>query len=47
MKSLLQKMYDDANWYGYATRKGKQYSDYRIQSIAKRLGIKLEYNCPA
>lgn len=47
METLLQQMYDDANWYGYATRKGKQYYAYNINQIANRLGITLEYNCPA
>jgi hypothetical protein len=47
MKALLQKMYDDANWYGYATRKGKQYHSYKISQIANRLNISLDYNCPA
>lgn len=47
MENLLQQMYDDANWYGYATHKGKQYYGYKIGHIANRLGIKLEYNCPA
>lgn len=47
MKEILQKMYDDAKWYGYATHKGRRYSDYRISQIANRLSITLDYNCPA
>lgn len=47
MKNLLQSLYDTANWYGYAERKGKRYYSYGISKIAKRLGIELEYNCPA
>jgi len=47
MKALLQQMYDQANWYGYATRNGKRYYSYKISSIAARLRITLEYNCPA
>lgn len=43
----LQKMYDDANWYGYSTHRGRQYHSYKIRQIAKRANVSLEYNCPA
>ena len=44
MKTLLQQMYDSANWYGYTERNGKTYYPYTINQIAKRLNIKLSYN---
>ena len=47
MKNLLQSMYDSANFYGYALRNGKKYHAYKINQIANRLSILLEYNCPA
>ena len=37
-------MYDNANWYGYTKRNGKEYHPFRINKIANRLGITLEYN---
>lgn len=47
MKDLLQALYDSANFYGYAERKGKRYYPYTLRQIANRLGVELEYNCPA
>lgn len=46
MKKLLQLMHDEANFYGYAKRKGKRYYSMQISGIATRCKIKLEYNCP-
>ncbi len=43
LQNTLQQMYDDANWYGYAERKGKRYYSYRILKIAARLKITLTY----
>lgn len=47
MKTLLQSMFDRANFHGYALYNGKKYHSYKINQIANRLGITLEYNCPA
>jgi hypothetical protein len=47
LKDVLQGMYDNANFYGYATRKNKKYYSMQISKIAKRAGIELTYNCPA
>ncbi len=46
-KIKLQKMYDTANWSGYAMHKGEKWHTSRILDKAKQLGVKLEYNCPA
>ena len=38
-------MYDDANFYGYATRRNKKYFVSDILKIAKEKNITLAYNC--
>lgn len=43
LKEVLQSLYDAANWYGYAERKGKRYYPYQINLIAKRAKIEISY----
>lgn len=47
MKQILQSLYDECNWTGYAERNGKRYYKFQILKIAARMNIQLTYNCPA
>ena len=45
MQNLLQSLYDQANWYGYAKQKNKIYYPMQIEAIAKRVKVKINYFC--
>jgi len=47
MKQKLQRLYDDCNWYGYATYKKQRIYAADVLRMAKENNIELTYNCPA
>jgi len=46
-QKTLQRLYDDCNWYGYATYKGARIYKHEVLQLAANKNVKLEYNCPA
>jgi hypothetical protein len=47
MKTLLQSLFDQANWYGYAKHKNRTYYPSRIEAIARKAKVEITYSCPA